>query len=62
MIVEESLSYFTKPLKINPDISDELESVASMGFKRDGFADVAKCNVDALKPRVKSKSIKKCIT
>ena len=42
MIVEESLSYFTKPLKIYPAISEELESVAKIGFKRAGFVDVAK--------------------
>jgi hypothetical protein len=47
MIVEESLSYFKSPLNKNPAISEELESVASIGFKRDGFADVAKCRVEA---------------
>ena len=47
MIVELSLSYFTSPLKINPAISDEDESVARIGFSLDGFADVARCRVDA---------------
>jgi len=45
MMVEESLSYLIKPLKINPEISEELESVAKIGFNLDGFAEVAKCNV-----------------
>ena len=42
MIVELSLSYLSNPLNINPAISDELESVASIGLSRDGFTDVAK--------------------
>ena len=47
MMVDESLSYFTSPLKIKPAISDELESVAKIGFILDGFAEVARCKVEA---------------
>ena len=41
-----SLSYFIKPLNINPLISEELESVANIGFNLAGLADVAKCKVE----------------
>jgi hypothetical protein len=37
--------YFTRPLKINPAISEELESVARIGFILDGFVDIASCSV-----------------
>ena len=47
MMVDESLSYFTRPLKIKPAISEELESVAKIGFILEGFAEVARCKVDA---------------
>lgn len=47
MIFEEFLSYFTRPLKINPAISEELESVASTGLILEGLAEIARCRVEA---------------
>lgn len=54
MIVEESLSYFTKALKIKSLICAELESVAKRGFNLDGLLEVVRCNVDACKDIKKS--------
>lgn len=62
MIVEESLSYFTNPLNIKPAISDELESVAKIGLSREGFAEVARCKVEAKRFIDKKSSSKYCIT
>jgi len=62
IIVEESLSYFTSPLKINPAISPELESVAKIGFSLDGFVDVAKWRVEATRLRLKNKTKRYFIT
>jgi len=52
---ELSLSYFTSPLNIKLVISDELESVANIGFNLDGLVDVAKCKVDEKRFMDKSK-------
>lgn len=57
MTVDESLSYFTKALKIKSLISEELESVANNGLSRDGFVEVARCKVEAC--RDTNKSIKR---
>jgi len=50
-----------RPLKIKPAISEELESVAKIGFNLDGFAEVAKCRVVAEsstnKKRAKAKNL-----
>ena len=50
--------YFTRPLKINPAISEELESVARIGFILEGFVEVASCRVVATRFKEKM-SIKK---
>jgi hypothetical protein len=52
------LSNLTRELNKNPAISEDEESVASMGFNLAGFVDVARCRVDA-KSSIDKKNNKK---
>jgi hypothetical protein len=52
------LSYLTSPLNKKPAISDELESVAKIGLSLEGFADVARCSVEAKRLNDKNRNKK----